>query len=136
MADWKARLLLEHIEEARFIVEQLLRSTPITVWHGTAGAFATFVRRGLGGSTGQGEPGTGRHPGFEASVHLAGMVEGLECGRYLLWLRGGDLNPRPLGYEPNELPDCSTPRHESFETFGSFEAFESFNVTRVPGHVK
>ena len=28
-----------------------------------------------------------------------------------LWLRGGDLNPRPLGYEPNELPDCSTPRH-------------------------
>src|ERR1043165_9926085 len=28
------------------------------------------------------------------------------------WLRGRDLNPRPLGYEPNELPDCSTPRHE------------------------
>jgi hypothetical protein len=28
------------------------------------------------------------------------------------WLRGRDLNPRPLGYEPNELPDCSTPRHD------------------------
>ncbi len=27
-----------------------------------------------------------------------------------LWLRGPDLNQRPLGYEPNELPDCSTPR--------------------------
>src|SRR5918911_3427475 len=27
-----------------------------------------------------------------------------------LWLRGVDLNHRPLGYEPNELPDCSTPR--------------------------
>src|SRR3990170_6301912 len=26
------------------------------------------------------------------------------------WLRGLDLNQRPLGYEPNELPDCSTPR--------------------------
>ena len=29
-----------------------------------------------------------------------------------IWLRGRDLNPRPLGYEPNELPDCSTPRQE------------------------
>src|SRR5208283_4025178 len=25
------------------------------------------------------------------------------------WLRGRDLNPRPSGYEPDELPDCSTP---------------------------
>src|SRR5262249_31754772 len=28
----------------------------------------------------------------------------------LAWLRGSDLNGRPLGYEPNELPGCSTPR--------------------------
>ena len=34
------------------------------------------------------------------------------CLRLEKWLRGGDLNPRPLGYEPNELPDCSTPRQE------------------------
>ena len=27
------------------------------------------------------------------------------------WLRGLDLNQRPLGYEPSELPGCSTPRH-------------------------
>src|SRR5881392_1917986 len=27
-----------------------------------------------------------------------------------IWLRGRDLNPRPSGYEPDELPDCSTPR--------------------------
>ena len=33
-------------------------------------------------------------------------------GAFLLlnWLRGMDLNHRPSGYEPDELPDCSTPR--------------------------
>ena len=29
------------------------------------------------------------------------------------WLRGRDLNPRPSGYEPDELPGCSTPRFEN-----------------------
>jgi hypothetical protein len=29
------------------------------------------------------------------------------------WLRGRDLNPRPSGYEPDELPGCSTPHLES-----------------------
>jgi hypothetical protein len=33
-----------------------------------------------------------------------------ESARQVIWLRGRDLNPRPSGYEPDELPGCSTPR--------------------------
>jgi hypothetical protein len=35
------------------------------------------------------------------------------------WLRGVDLNHRPLGYEPNELPDCSTPRSDHSNRYQS-----------------
>ena len=31
------------------------------------------------------------------------------------WWRGLDLNQRPLGYEPNELPDCSTPLERAYQ---------------------
>ena len=42
------------------------------------------------------------------------LLDHQACGS--VWVRrggcgGGDLNPRPSGYEPDELPDCSTPRH-------------------------
>ncbi|MFQ2163835.1 hypothetical protein, partial [Aeromonas hydrophila] len=35
-----------------------------------------------------------------------GEIEVIEKG---IWLRGPDLNRRPSGYEPDELPSCSTP---------------------------
>ena len=41
-----------------------------------------------------------------------GRGRALPIGRALTstWWRGEDLNLRPSGYEPDELPDCSTPR--------------------------
>src|SRR5690606_8510204 len=33
-----------------------------------------------------------------------------DAGRIVMKWRGRDLNPRPSGYEPDELPGCSTPR--------------------------
>ena len=32
-------------------------------------------------------------------------------------MRGPDLNQRPSGYEPDELPDCSTPRLKDVHIF-------------------
>ena len=37
---------------------------------------------------------------------------GPDVCRTRIWLRGVDLNHRPSGYEPDELPDCSTPRRD------------------------
>ena len=44
-----------------------------------------------------------------------------------LWLRGLDLNQGPSGYEPDELPDCSTPRRKKLHTiFLNFKDKELF----------
>ena len=47
----------------------------------------------------------------EAPTGQSGLASKTNYLKGKFWLRGRDLNPRPLGYEPNELPDCSTPRH-------------------------
>ena len=52
-----------------------------------------------------------RETGFEpATLALARQCSTTELFPHNNWLRGLDLNQRPLGYEPNELPGCSTPR--------------------------
>ena len=47
------------------------------------------------------------------------------------WLRGLDLNQRPSGYEPDELPDCSTPR---FRYYASCDACATESRSRALIH--
>jgi hypothetical protein len=42
-------------------------------------------------------------------------------------LRGVDLNHRPLGYEPNELPDCSTPHFDDSNQLQGRQTRELFS---------
>ena len=42
-----------------------------------------------------------KHGLFKVSIHLVSPI----------WLRELDLNQRPSGYEPDELPNCSIPRY-------------------------
>jgi hypothetical protein len=49
------------------------------------------------------------------------------------WLRGLDLNQRPSGYEPDELPGCSTPRSRTVELARRFihaQAVSSIKTAR------
>ncbi len=48
-----------------------------------------------------------------------------------VWLRGPDLNQRPSGYEPDELPGCSTPRYlDYFDIIAQQDMFVKKNFQK------
>ncbi len=50
-----------------------------------------------------------RRPQGRRRIQIADTKNQLD-GWLICWLRGPDSNRRPSGYEPDELPGCSTPR--------------------------
>src|SRR6218665_1611119 len=58
-----------------------------------------------------------------------------------VWLREPDLNRRPSGYEPDELPDCSIPRRQFYSEAPLCQPLISFlsntyATTKTPGNKK
>jgi hypothetical protein len=49
------------------------------------------------------------------------------------WLRGLDLNQRPSGYEPDELPGCSTPRDHYGEMMRGIKLKAGYGPTTQTG---
>src|ERR1035437_6950694 len=75
------------------------------VFFGPSGGPSSWARAGAssGSSWKKQSPGSlSRNRDLRADKHLTSA--------HTSWWRGQDLNLRPSGYEPDELPDCSTPR--------------------------
>ncbi len=97
VADWKARLLSDHVEEARFIVEQLLRSNPITLWNGVAADLEIAAAADPNDVRGTENIDLEDCWEFEANVHWASLVEGLGGAIYLSMVAGAGFEPATFG---------------------------------------
>ncbi len=75
----------------------------------------------------------GRNPVERAWKRPSSVVRKGPLTRYFRWWRGQDLNLRPSGYEPDELPDCSTPRRAGNPTVAPLLAPTRMSVAGRPG---
>jgi hypothetical protein len=73
-------------------------------------------------------------PWHEIRPLSGGLIKSHNLNRFD-WLRGADLNRRPLGYEPNELPGCSTPQNKFTKgsQLGSMFGRRGFYVLKLGG---
>ena len=109
MVDFRAKLIRSDLRSSETIAEnrsEFSRRRPAAGVPGHRKSMSPMVKTmivdDLSELTGQ----EGHKVGTEPEMTRASVVEALD----LCWLRGKDLNLRPSGYEPDELPDCSTPR--------------------------